>query len=251
MPLLLKAPSYDAAPKAPPPVEAHYEKRYSPGLRSRSTRRYSTTTPPTNTRLFYNCHIWNTLGEGERNILETEYMKGYQLATGLNMKNHSDQHVSNLQVLSKANRPPAEIFTRITRLTYLPRLILHGPTILLRLLDATATTDKSWTNMIIRDLEWLYQHLDEAQRPTATVDLHELTKAIIDNPAGFRPKVTMAALRFLRLQQDQAHLQQWHDRLRGSHYTTAIPALSILATKSHPANYMRYVCGATFHNLQA
>ena len=106
----------------------------------------------TNSRLFYKCHIWNMLGAGERTILETEYNKGYRRTTGLSMKNHSDQHITNLQVLSKANRPTAKIFTRIARRRYLPRLMLHAPTILLRLLDATAKTDTSSTKMLIRDL---------------------------------------------------------------------------------------------------
>ena len=192
----------------------------------------------TNSRLLCNCHIWNTLLEGERNLLEAEYMKGYRMATGLKMKNHSDQHVSNIQVLAKADRPTAEIYLRITRLRYLPRLLLYGPTIRLRLLDATSATDKSWTNMIMQDLEWLYEHLDEAQRPTKSVDLNDIVKAIIADPTSFRPKVAIAALRHLRLQQDQAHKQQWHDRLREYHNTTAVSALSRLGTKPNPANHM-------------
>ena len=81
--------------------------------------------------------MWNALGEGDRSNLETEYMKGYRLGTGLQMKNRADQRITNLQVLCKANRPPADISMRIARLRYLPRLMLHAPTILLRLLDAT------------------------------------------------------------------------------------------------------------------
>ena len=158
-------------------------------------------------------------------------MKGCRLGTGLKMRNRAGRRAANLQVLSAANRPPADIFLRIARLKYLPRLMLYAPTILLRLLDATTKMDSSWVKMIIEDIEWLYQHLDENQRPTNTVDLKEVTKAIIDDPSRFRPKVTIATLRFLRQQQDNAHLQQWHDRLRRYHNTTAMPPLPLLKTK--------------------
>ena len=68
------------------------------------------------------------------------------------------------------------MYLRIARLRYLPRLILHAPTVLLRFLDANQKTDGSWHKLITEDLDWLYEHLDEKQRPTKTVDLADITK---------------------------------------------------------------------------
>ena len=133
-------------------------------------------------------------------------MKGCRLGTGLKMRNRAGRRAANLQVLSAANRPPADIFLRIARLKYLPRLMLYAPTILLRLLDATTKMDSSWVKMIIEDIEWLYHRLGENQRPA---DIKEVIKAIADDPSCSRPEVTIAILRFLRLPQYNAHLQQW------------------------------------------
>ena len=68
----------------------------------------------TNTRLFHNCHVWNALNEATKSALETEHLKGYRLATGHETKNHANQHISNIQVLAKANRPEADAYLGIT-----------------------------------------------------------------------------------------------------------------------------------------
>ena len=74
---------------------------------------------------------------------------------------------------------------------------------------------------------------------------------ILEDPRSFRAKTIIATFRYLRRQHDGAHLEQWHERLREYHNKTARPPLPALATTSHPANHMCYLCGATFHCLSA
>ena len=93
------------------------------------------------------------------------------LAAGQETRDRAGQRVLNLQVLTKANRPPANISLRIARLKCLPRLILCAPTVLLRPVGANRKTEGSWYKVITDDFEWLYEHLDEKRRPTAAVDL--------------------------------------------------------------------------------
>ena len=104
--------------------------------------------------LTFNIHVWNQLTKAEADKMDTGYRKGYRIATGHRAANNPKQHVTNLKIQALANRPSFTLLQRVHRLRYLARLLLlHGPTILLRLLDANARNDHGWAAKIDDDLE--------------------------------------------------------------------------------------------------
>ena len=103
----------------------------------------------------FNMHVWNHLADGEAQRMETEYMKGYRLATGHRATTHHNKHITNLQILARANRPSMETIMRVHRLRYLSRLLNYGPTIPLRLIDANARAKNSWAQDFDSVFEWM------------------------------------------------------------------------------------------------
>ena len=153
-------------------------------------------------------HVWNKLTKGEHDRMEVEYLKGYRMATGHKAANNQKQHITNIKIQALANRPSFSTLQRVHRLRYLARLLLHGPTILLRLLDANAHVDDSWAAKINGDLEWLFDHTDPDHRPGQQPTVAHVRDAICSDPQRFRAQVRTALHRSLRLQADQAHFEE-------------------------------------------
>ena len=145
----------------------------------------------TNPSILFNDHVWNPPTDADYDTIIVEYMKGDRLATGYKTAKHAEQHVPNVEVLANANRPPPGTMARIRRMRYLPRLLNHAPSMLLRLLDANAHMDGSWTKIITDDTEWLHLHLSDHQsdhqKPAAQPHPREAVPISKQDPSRSRP----------------------------------------------------------------
>ena len=101
-------------------------------------------------RLLYLCATWHSLRPGPRRTMNGAYMRVLRRAAGVTYDN-GDASMSDMQVLVAVAAPSLPEILRLSRASYVPRLVKHAPRHLLVLLDV----EQTWLNALRLDLQWL------------------------------------------------------------------------------------------------
>ena len=199
-------------------------------------------------RLLFQSESWPPLSKAQLAKLNSTLVGAYRRALNMTFRGDNSVRWTDRQVLLRAERIPLQCTIRMRRLKYLGRMLNHGPTALLQMLDFMWTTAGSWTDHLPGDVAWYIKFSDRTISENTganVVDcfLEYVYRDYTDYLAGLR----LAWERTRRYERELLRAAQWRHDLdsiavkAGWHTTKAVMKRL----------FMCYECGATFLSAAA
>ncbi|CAK0797405.1 unnamed protein product [Prorocentrum cordatum] len=204
-------------------------------------------------RLLFNAGTWLITTARDYHRINTAYVTAARQAIGITHKAMKDKHITNEQILARAQLPNLEDRLRWLRLRELLRLIKGCPYETQALIDYDIEANGTWTQTINNDIHTCRQHCDGTRITTAPKDIIDFIKAARNDMHTVKSFITSTYKRAQDSSSDRAAQDQLRADLSLTATALGVPPLPRQAgtTTPAPARVMCYHCGATFKTKAA
>jgi hypothetical protein len=166
--------------------------------------------------LEWNCHVWPPLSRGAETKLETARVAC--LRRVLKMCSRADRHVADDQVWAEGGLNQRETGT-VSRLRFLPRLIMYGPQAVWAIVKAAGCNRNSWLSQIAGDADWLRKCGPSesiwTDVPEGEIDLERVTETINASPSRWKAAIARARMRVTNLKKIKFEWEAWDSLFLG------------------------------------